>query len=156
MIKGRMKISVAIAGALLASGAVAGCGGGGGSTDAYCGDMKKADKDFGALSASDYSKLDSAFNTFHKLAKEAPSKISADWKVLDGAITTMQDAFKDAGLDFKDLGELQQGKVPEGVDVSKLTKLSTTMATFNDAKFKKASDNIAKHAKDVCKVDISG
>lgn len=155
MINARTKMSVAVAGAVIAGTALTGCGSGS-NTDAYCNDMKKADKDFSALGAGDYGKLDTAFKTFHKLAKEAPSKISGDWKVLDGAITTMQTAFKKAGIDFKDLGELQKGKVPAGVDVSKLTSLSSTMAKFNDAKFKTASDNIAKHAKDVCKVDITG
>lgn len=157
MIDGRIKLSAAVAGAVLAGTALAGCGSGGGSSsDAYCGDMKKADKDFSALGTGDYAKLDSAFATFHKLAGEAPSDVSGDWKVLDGAITTMQTAFKDAGIDFKDLGELQQGKVPEGVDVSKLTGLSTSLAKFSDPKFKTASDHISKHAKDVCKVDITG
>ncbi|MEO6470738.1 MAG: hypothetical protein ABIR57_02775 [Aeromicrobium sp.] len=152
-----MKISVAIAGALLVGSAVAGCGGASdNSSSAYCGDIKKADKDFSSLSTGDYSKLDSAFATFHKLADEAPSKIADDWKILDGAITTMQKAFADAGIKFSDLGELQQGKVPEGVDVKKLTQLSTTLSKFNDAKFKTASDNISKHAKSVCKVDITG
>ncbi len=159
MINGSIKLTSAAAGAVLAVTALAGCGGGSGSGNdagSYCADIKKADKTFSALGTGDFAKLDSAFDTFHKLAKEAPSKVSDDWKVLDGAITTMQKAFKDAGIDFKDLGELQQGKVPEGVDVSKLTGLSTTLAKFNDAKFKTASENIASHAKSVCKVDIAG
>ena len=157
MINGRIKLSAAVAGAVLAGTALAGCGGGGdNASSAYCGDIKKADKTFSALGTGDFAKLDSAFATFHKLAKEAPSKVSDDWKVLDGAITTMEKAFKDAGIDFKDLGELQKGKVPEGVDVSKLTGLSTTLAKFNDAKFKTASQNISAHAKSVCKVNIAG
>ena len=151
----RIRISVAAAGAMLAGTALAGCGGGGDTTKAYCNDIKQATKSFTALGKGDYAKLDAAFTTFHKLADEAPSKISADWKVLDGALTTMQKAFKDAGIDFKDLGKLQQGQVPEGLDPAKLAGLTTTLSKFDDAKFKTASDNIAAHSKSVCKVDIT-
>lgn len=148
------KFSVAIAGALLVGSAVAGCGGD--SSEAYCNDMKKAEKDFSALDGGDFSQLDKAFKTFHTLADEAPSKIDPDWKVLESAITTMEKGFADAGIKFSDLAELQNGKIPEGVDTAKLTELSSTMSKFSDAKFKTASDNIAKHAKDVCKVNLNG
>ena len=158
MTKRRMKISAAIAGTVLVGGAVAGCGAGsgGGAGSAYCDDMKTANKDFGALNTGDFTKLDQAFARFHTLAAESPSKIKADWTVLESAITTMERGFKDAGIKFSDLAELQKGKVPDGVDVAKLTQLSATMSKFGDAKFNTASDNIAKHAKDECKVDIKG
>jgi len=151
-----MKISVAIAGVLLVGGAVAGCSGGSGSeNDAYCKDVKKAQSDFSALGEGDFAKLDEAFKTFHTLADEAPSKIEPDWKVLESAITSMEKGFKEAGLKVSDLAEMQQGKLPEGVDPAKLEGLVSTMSKFSDAKFKTASDRIAKHAKDVCKVDIN-
>ena len=158
MAKKSMKISATFAGALLLGGVVAGCAGGGAGseTKAYCNDIKKADKNFSALDGGDFSKLDQAFAAFHKLAAESPSKIKADWTVLEGAVTTMEKGFKDAGIKFSDLAELQKGKTPAGVDVSKLSKLSTSMDKFGDAKFKTASDNIAKHAKDECKVNIAG
>lgn len=152
-----MKISGAIVGALLVGSTVAGCGGSGdNSGSAYCGDIKKANKDFSALDAGDFSKLDKAFQAFHKLAGEAPSKIKPDWKILETAISAMEKGFADAGIKFSDLADLQKGKVPEGVDISKLSGLSATMSKFSDAKFKTASDNIAKHAKSVCKVDVNG
>ncbi|MBC7595103.1 MAG: hypothetical protein H7288_14375 [Kineosporiaceae bacterium] len=154
MIKRRMKISAAIAGAVLLGSAVAGCGGSS-EASAYCDDMKSANKDFGAINAGDFTKLDAAFATFHKLAAESPSKIEADWTVLESAITAIEKGFKDAGIKFSDLAGLQNGKVPEGVDAAKLTQLSATMGKFGDAKFNTASDNIAKHAKDECKVDIA-
>lgn len=157
MTKRKVKISAAIAGAVLVGSAVAGCGGGSESgSDAYCQDVKSASKDFGALSGDDFSMLDQAFKTFHKLAAESPATIKADWTVLEGAITMMEKGFKDAGIKFSDLAELQKGKVPDGVDVARLTQLSTTMSKFNDAKFQTASERIAKHAKDECKVEIAG
>lgn len=155
MTKTRMKFSAAVTGALLAGSALAGCAGGSGS-GAYCDDIKKAEKDFGALDQGDFNKLEDAFKTFHTLADEAPSKIKSDWKTLDGAITAIEKAFKDAGVKFSDLAELQKGKIPEGVDESKLPQLSSTLSDVGGAKFKTASDHIAKHAKDECKVDING
>jgi hypothetical protein len=146
------KFSVAIAGALLVVSTVAGCGGS--SNDAYCEDMKKADKDFSAMGSGDFAQLEKAFKTFHTLADEAPSEVEADWKVLDSAITAMEKGFEEAGIDFSDLSELQNGKVPEGVDTKKLTELSATMSKFSGPKFEKASNDIAKHAKEECNVDI--
>lgn len=152
MTKRTTKISATIVGALLIGSTMAGCGGG---SKAYCNDMKKADKNFSALDSGDFSKLDQAFKTFHTLAAESPSEIKPDWKILESAITAMEKGFKDAGIKFSDLTELQKGKIPEGVDLKKLTKLSTTMSQFSNAKFKKASDHIAKHAKEECKVNIN-
>jgi len=153
MTKKSIKISAAIAGALLLGSTLAGCGG---ASEAYCDDMKKADTDFSALDGGDFTKLEKAFQTFHTLAGEAPLEVKPDWVILESAIDAMEKGFKDAGIKFSDLAELQNGKVPEGVDVAKLSELSTTMSKFSDAKFKTASDNIAKHAKEECKVDIEG
>lgn len=146
------KFSVAIAGALLVVSTVAGCGGGG--SDAYCKDIKKADKDFSAMGTGDFAQLDKAFKTFHTLADEAPSEVKSDWKVLDSAITAMEKGFKDAGIKFSDLADMQNGKIPKGVDAKKLTELSSTMSKFSGPKFEKASNNITKHAKKECKVDL--
>lgn len=147
-----MRIGTAIAGLLMIGGTVAGCGGS--SSDAYCGDLKKASASFGALNSADYAKLDESLTTFHSLAKEAPSKIESDWKTLDGAITTMQKALKDAGLKFSDLGDLQAGKLPAGLDPAKVAQLSTALGKVDAAKLVSASKNISTHAKDECKVTL--
>lgn len=173
MTKRSIKISAAFAGVLLVGSAVAGCSGGsGGDTPSgksttsgdnatsantpYCNDMKSAIKDFGTLNAGDFSKLDAAFATFHTLAAESPSKIKADWTYLESAMTTMEKGFKDAGLKFSDFDGLKKGTAPKDVSAAKLKKLSASMSEFGGAKFKTASDNIAKNAKDECKVDITG
>lgn len=176
MTKRSIKISAAFAGVLLVGSAVAGCSGGsGGDTPSgksttsggsatsaasantpYCKDMKSAIKDFGTLNAGDFSKLDAAFATFHTLAAESPSKIKADWAYLSSAMTTMEKGFKDAGIKFSDFAGLKTGTAPKGVSAAKLKKLSASMSEFGGAKFKTASDNIAKNAKDECKVDIAG
>jgi hypothetical protein len=153
-----MKIPLALASAVMLASTLAACGGGdggsGGKDSDYCKDIKAASKSFGSLSSGDFAQLDKAFTTFHKLADEAPSDIDEDWKKLDSAIVTVEKALKDAGLTFADLGKIQSGQLPEGVDVSKLQGLASEMSKLNSSDFTKASNAIDAHAKKTCKVDL--
>lgn len=154
-----MKIPMALASAVLLASTLAACGGGdggGGEDSDYCKDLKKASKTFGNLSSgNDLGELDAAFGTFHKLADEAPSEIDKDWKKLDGAITTVEKALKDAGLSFADLDKIQKGQMPENVDASKLQGLANEMTKLSGSDFTAASKAIEKHAKETCKVDLN-
>lgn len=153
-----MKISLALAGVALLASTLAACGGSdsddSGADSDYCKDIKTASKTFGNLDSGDIGKLGDAFTTFHKLAAESPDTIKSDWKKLDSAVTTVEDGLKDAGIKLSDLSELQTGKIPKGVDVSKLRSLATDLQKLGDAEFDKASKKIEKHAKDECKVDL--
>jgi phage-related minor tail protein len=151
-----MKLPLVLAGALLLGGTLTACGGDGGADSDYCKDIKKAEKTFSSMSSGDVDQLDAAFKTFHQLADEAPSEVESDWKKLDGAITTVEKALKDAGLKFSDFDDIQKGDIPEGVDVSKLSGLASEFSKLNSDEFTKASQNIEKHAKDTCKVDLGG
>jgi hypothetical protein len=150
-----MKTPLALASAVLVAITLTGCGGSNDGPDSdYCKDLKAASNQFDSLSSSDVSKLDEAFKTFHSLAKEAPSDVKDDWTTLDKGITSVEKALKDAGLKFSDFADLQQGKMPPGVDVAKLQGLATEFQKLDSAEFDKASKDIEKHAKDVCKVDL--
>lgn len=153
-----MKISLALAGAVMLVSTLSACGGDsggdGGEGSDYCKDIKSAAKTFGDLSSGDVEQLDKAFSTFHDLADEAPSSIKGDWKTLDDAITTVEKALKDAGLKFSDLGKLQSGEVPEGVDVSKLQGLATELSSLTGPEFTKATKAIDTHASKTCKVKL--
>ncbi|HET7070972.1 MAG TPA: hypothetical protein VFI40_09115, partial [Nocardioides sp.] len=75
------------------------CGGGGGSSSSsgsYCDELKSDKAYFESLSGSnaDVSKLDTVFAKVHTLADKAPDNVSADWKTLDNAITTLENALK--------------------------------------------------------------
>jgi len=152
-----MKTPLALASvALVAAVTLAGCGGGDDGPDSeYCKDLKSASTQFDSLSSNDVSKLDEAFKTFHTLADESPSEIKDDWTTLDKGITSVEKALSDAGLKFSDFAELQEGKMPEGVDVAKLQGLATEFQKLDSAEFDKASKAIEKHAKDTCKVNLS-
>ncbi|MET0930825.1 MAG: hypothetical protein ABWX74_14995 [Aeromicrobium sp.] len=154
-----MKISLALAGAVLLGTSLAACGGsdeggGGGGGGDYCKDLKTAQSTFSDVSGNDFDALDSAIETFHKLAAEAPSAVEAEWKTLDGAFVKIEDAFEEAGIKMSDLADIQAGNIPEGVDVSKLTSLSSTFSEISSEKVTKAQDAIEKHAKDECDVDL--
>lgn len=128
---------------------------GGSSSSAYCTDLKAATTEFDSLNSNDLGKIDEAFKTFHELAKEAPDEIKDDWKVLDDGITTVEKALDDAGIEFADLAKLQEGQMPEGVDVEKLQSLAGEFQKLSGEEFTQASDAIEKHAKDECDVDLS-
>jgi hypothetical protein len=52
------------------------------------------------------------------------------------------------------MATLQQGQIPDGVDVNALQQLMTDIKAIETAEFDKAGQNITKHAKDKCGVDL--
>jgi hypothetical protein len=156
-----VKISLALAGIVLVGTSVAGCtggdggsGGDGGADGSYCKDIAAAKPTFESLSSGDLSKLEEGFTTFHRLADEAPDGLKDQWKTLDDAATSVEDKIKEAGLTFDDLPDIQAGKIPEGVDVDKLTAFAADLQKLNNSAFADARADIGKQAKDVCGVEL--
>lgn len=148
-----MKKILAIAGAVLVGSTLTACGGDSGG--AYCDDLKKAQSTFSDIEGGDVAGLESAFSTFHDLAAEAPSAIESDWKTLDDGITGAEKALSDAGIKLSDFEDIQAGKLPEGVDATKLQDVATAFQGLSDEKFSEAANAIQKHAKDECNVELS-
>lgn len=146
---------VLVAVATLVAGVLSACGGGSGDTEAYCDSLKQAKTDVEALSDQDLDKFDEAFQTIHEVAGDAPDDVKDDWKVLDDALNEMETALEDAGLELSDLGSLQSGQLPEGVDQAKLLALGEKMQNIASEEVEQAGDNIQKHAKDECDLDFS-
>ncbi|NRQ50552.1 hypothetical protein [Aeromicrobium stalagmiti] len=157
-----MKISLAVAGAVLLGSSLAACGGGdggssggsGGSEADYCKDIKSAATYIKGLNGGDVSQFNEALDQFKALGDEAPDAVKDEWVTLEKGISTVEKAFEDAGLKLSDLGKVQAGEIPEGVDVAKLQKLPQTLQGLDSKEFTTANDAITKHAKDVCKVDL--
>jgi hypothetical protein len=144
----------------LTAGLLGACGGGNSSSGAsgsYCSDLKADKSYFESFSGgqADLGKLDEVFTRMHNLADEAPSNVSADWKTLDGAITSLQNALKAAGLKPSDLAKMQQGQMPSGADVQKLQTLESKLQAMNSGDVTKAGDRITADAKKSCGVDLS-
>jgi hypothetical protein len=151
MTSARTITPAAIASAVLIA-VLSGCGGGDGADSDYCKDLSAAAPKFAALRTNDTAQLQDVFQASHKLAEEAPDDVKEDWAVLDDGMTDIETALKDAGIKFSDFAELQQGKIPEGVNVEKLQGLPAKFQKLDSPAFDKASKAIGQHAKDVCKV----
>jgi hypothetical protein len=155
----RTKVMIASMTLTLAAGGLAACGSSGSSSSSgdYCSELK-ADKAYFATlngSSADLSNLDSLFQRVHALAAAAPSDVSADWKTLDTAITTIESALKEAGLKASDLASLQSGQVPPGVDPSKLQALIPKLRSLSSSDVAGAASRIESNAKDKCGVDLT-
>jgi hypothetical protein len=120
----------------------------------YCGDLKSAKKEVDAIKGGDLKDIEKTVDTMHGLADEAPSEIKDDWKVLVDGVDKLVAAIKKAGLDDEDMATLQSGQIPDGVDMSALQSLMTEIQSLDTDAFEKAGENINKHAKDKCGVDL--
>jgi hypothetical protein len=161
-----MRTTVLVSSVLLGASLLAGCGddGGGGSGSSssdYCDSIKAAKSDFKTFGSNspDFGQVDKAMATFHKLADNAPAAVEDDWKVLDGALSSVEKVLADAGLTMEDLAALTAGTLPEGMTAQELQelgpKLQSTFSSLDSDTFKKASENIEKHAKSECDVDLT-
>ncbi len=157
-----MRINVVIGSMTLALTAtvLAACGSSGSGSSSsgdYCSELKADKAYFESLSGSnaDLSNLDQVFSKVHTLADDAPDNISDDWKTLDDAISTIENALKDAGIKPSDLAAIQKGQVPPGVDISKLQALAPKLQSLNSSDVTDAANNIAADAKKSCDVDLT-
>lgn len=121
----------------------------------YCEDLKADKAWFQSMSAADISRLDDAFSEMHHLAGEAPKAVAADWKTLDDGVTSVTDALDEAGISFDDLAAMQDGDVPEDIDLSALQQLTLKLESFGGAEMDKSAKVIERHAKDECGVTLT-
>jgi hypothetical protein len=146
--------AVLVAVATLMSGMLTACGGGG-DTGAYCDSLRDAKEDFGSLESGDVGNFDQAFDKLHELADDAPDDVKGDWETLDGAVSDMEKALEEAGIELADLEKMANGEMPEGVDMEKLATLTDDLGAITSGEVEEADNNIEKHAKDECDVDLS-
>jgi len=145
--------------ALCLATVLVGCGsdGGGSASGDYCQELKSDKAYFADLSGSnaDLSQLDEVFQRMHTLADDAPDEVADDWKTLDGALTTIETALKEAGLKPSDLAAIQNGQLPPGVDAAKLQALAPKLEALSSSDVDGAASRIASNAKDKCGVDLT-
>jgi outer membrane murein-binding lipoprotein Lpp len=151
-----------LAGLVLAVSVLAGCGGGDdadtGATDTetYCDQLKTDKKYLDAFSSGDADpgQLGDAIDKFHDLADAAPEEVAPDWDVLDGTLSELERSLAEAGITTEDLAGLQNGEVPKGADLAKLTKLLPKVQELNSKELQDAVASIRTHAKDACGVTL--
>ena len=147
-------------GLTLAATSLAACGSSTSSTDAdsgYCTKLKGDKEYFQSLDSAnpDLASFDKVLAELNGLSQAAPAEVSSDWKELDKAVVTIQDAMKDAGVDFADLAAMEGGKVPEGVDMAAVAELGPKLAELGGPEMNQAAANIEEHAKSECGVDLT-
>ncbi|TWD84820.1 hypothetical protein FB561_6016 [Kribbella amoyensis] len=118
------KVAALAAVVTISVGALTACSGGD-----YCGDLKSYAEAAKGLDIKDKDAVDKMRGEAEKLSKSAPDDLKDDWKVI---------------LDYT-----EKAKEADG-DTNKLAEL----AKGDGAKVGPASEAIAKHAKDTCKVDL--
>jgi hypothetical protein len=154
----RIKTLVGAAALTLAGTMLTACGGGGGSSASgdYCSELKDDASYFNGLNSNDASSIDfdQVFSRMHTLADDAPSDVADDWKTLDDAFTTIENALKEAGIKPSDLSKMTSGQMPEGVDPSKLAALAPKLQALSSSDFSAAAQRIADNAKDKCDVTL--
>jgi hypothetical protein len=131
------------------------CAGGDGPDSDYCKDLEAAKPSLESLKSTGAAQLQDVFEVTHKLADEAPGEVEDAWATYDKAISDIEKALKDAGVGPKELVSLQRGEVPENVDQKKLRGLPATFQKLDSPAVAKASNQIAKHAKDVCQLSFA-
>ena len=122
----------------------------------YCQELKSDKTYFLSLDSDrpDLTQIDQVFERIHALAAAAPSQVAGDWMTLDTAVTTIEGALSNAGLEPDDLADLGKGEIPEGVDLDKLPALGTKLTALSGTEVNDAADRIAKDAKDSCGFDL--
>jgi acetyl-CoA acetyltransferase len=141
----------------LTAAALGACGShGAASASGYCQELKTDKAYFQSLNSADpdISRLDDAFTRMHSLAKAAPAAVAEPWKTLDGAVTTIEDALDEAGISLDDLARMQDGEMPDGVDLEKIAALGPRLEALGGQEVDDAAQRIAEHAKDQCGVDL--
>jgi hypothetical protein len=151
------RILATVAAVVLGLGLLTACGdddGGSAGGGDYCADLKAAKKEVDALKGGDFSSLEKTTDTMHQLADEAPDAIKEDWDTLVSGVDKVVDLLKKAGLTDEDMANLQNGQIPDGVDMTALQDVMTQLQEIDTEEFQAASDHINQHAKDECGVDL--
>jgi hypothetical protein len=144
----------AVAASVMSIAILTACSGGDGPDSDYCKDLEAAKPSLESLKTNGAAQLQDVFKVTHKLADEAPDDVKDAWETYDKSISNIEKALKDAGVGPAELASLQRGEVPDGVDQEKLRGLPATFQKLDSPEVAKASNKIAKHAKDVCKLSF--
>lgn len=151
------KIPLVVAGVLLGTGLVTGCGS---TTSKYC-DAVKADAatltDFTSTQVQpDFSKVPAFLADAKDLQAKAPADVEKDWVVITSTLDSLADSLKDVGLTFAQFATfLDTGKLPADVTQAETAGLALKYQQLGTDTVTKATNDISDHAASACKVDLS-
>ena len=144
--------------AITAAAGLSACGTGdqADAASGYCSELKAAKTFFQGFQGTDpdVGALGEAFKRMHELADIAPPAVAKDWATIDHEVDAIEKAMKDAGVTFDDLAAMQNGEVPDDVDLDKLTALGSEFEALSGGDFDAASGRVADHAKKTCGFEL--
>ncbi len=147
-----MTKSAGLAALVLTAGLLTGCGN---STDAYCDELQGTIDEFGTLTGgNDLDQLEDALDAIERLADEAPDEIDDEWDRLVEVLDEVRDSFDEAGIEFSDLGGIQDGQLPEGVSQEDLAELGQSLQSLSGEEVQQAATAINEHALEECGIDL--
>jgi hypothetical protein len=152
-----MTKTLGLAAAALLALSVGACGGDDGSFDesAYCDAYQSArdsieQTDFTQLSAPQFEELKSKIVD---LRAESPPELEEDWNTISNTLDEFETILEDAGLSIDDLAAIQEGELPEGLDLEQLQQIGTELQEFaeqNDVEA--ATQAIEQDAEERCDI----
>ena len=142
--------TVVLASLAVIASLLSGCSGDEGNQ--YCDSLKSAEENFRSLETADFTNFGEFADQVEGLAKDAPSEVKDDWKVISDSFKDFIDALAKVGLEPQDLGK----ELPPGVDPNAFTEAMAIARTWSESEFTDASEAIDKHAKDECNFDFTG
>lgn len=119
----------------------------------YCESLQSADSAFSDIYSSDGKRIEAALDEVHSIARQAPPAVEDDWKIVDAAVTQLRKNLDAAGVSLADLA--QSGReAPDTPDPAMARRLAQSVQELASAKVTKANEQIAKHAKSECHIDL--
>ena len=129
---------------------VAGVGGGGD----YCDLLKDAKDELDGAENGDLGDLDEAGERLEEVRDAAPDELKDDWDTMIEGFEAIIKAFEDAGITQEDMEAMQNGEIPPDLDMEAFQEAMGQLQELNSEEFQAASDNIGKHAKEECDIDL--
>lgn len=128
-----------------------------GSAEAYCAVLTEVRDNVSALNFADISQeeFDELTSDIERLEESASGTSQESWKLLGDTLGELDTSLEDAGVSISDLPQLEQGQVPNGVDVEKLAALSQSLQELlSNPKLADATEQLRASAERDCGIDL--
>jgi hypothetical protein len=118
----------------------------------YCNAVEERQQALGeVLAAGDQAALLEALPIFRELAKEAPSDIRDEWQTVIGALTALEEALEDAGVDP---ATYERNNPPPGLSQEEKDRIDAAAAELANPRTSKALSGVEQQARDVCQTPL--
>lgn len=129
---------------------LAGCGGN--DFDAYCGDLRRHQKEFSEMiDSTSQTALLSHLPMLRDLADKSPKDLADEWQVFVDALDELEKTIKAAGVKASDFVD---DKPPASLSDSDRQKIADAADQVSSDQVVQAVNGIEQEGRDVCKVNL--